>query len=348
MKLSQSEYRDIMHQYDQIRQENLAREIARRNEIHEKIPEIRAMDEAMVARKAAKARYRLFHPEESSGAFTSSGSLDPSGALEPLKDSLYIDDKRDREKKSLLLTAHHYPPDYLDPIYTCRLCRDTGYVRGEKCVCFSQKISRLFLERSHLKDYASTDHFGRFRLDYYSREPIPGKKLSPYENISRIYEVSQQFIRSFPSEEGKNLFVYGNAGVGKTFLTRCIGAEILRLGCRVLYLTSYQLFSQLADYTFRREEYEGETPEEILNADLLIIDDLGTELSNTFTNSQLFLCINERILKKKSTIISTNLSLKQISAAYTERVFSRIVESYTLLHIYGEDIRVKKAFSSLD
>lgn len=336
MKLSQSEYRDIMHQYDQIRQENLAREIARRDEIHEKIPKIREIDETTITRKAARARHRLFHPNDSSEETT---RLTAQASLE---------DSKNAEQKASLLAAHHYPPDYLDPIYTCKLCQDTGYVHGKKCVCFSQKISSLLLERSHLKDYAATDHFGSFCFDYYSRERMPGKKLSPYDNMARIYDTSQQFVQSFSSECSTNLFVYGNAGVGKTFLTRCIGMELLRLNYRVLYLTSYQLFSQLADYTFRREEYQGETPEEILNTDLLIIDDLGTELSNTFTNTQLFLCINERILRKKSTIISTNLSLKQISSAYTERVFSRIVESYTLFHIYGDDIRVKKAFSSLD
>ena len=142
--------------------------------------------------------------------------------------------------------------------------------------------------------------------------------------------------------------IYGNAGVGKTFLSNCIAGELLNRGKGVIYLTAYQFFDQLADYTFRRGANNAQTLPAFLHCDLLIIDDLGTELNNSYINSQLFLCINEGILNKKSTIISTNLSLEQINRSYTERVFSRIIQSYTLLHIYGEDIRIKKTFSSLD
>jgi len=131
-------------------------------------------------------------------------------------------------------------------------------------------------------------------------------------------------------------------------LSNCIAKELLDRGHSVIYFTAFQLFDILSKGVFKRDEEALLSHRNIFDCDLLIIDDLGTELNNSFINSQLFLCINERILNKKSTIISTNLSLEQINRSYTERVFSRIIQSYTLLHIYGEDIRIKKTFSSLD
>lgn len=192
---------------------------------------------------------------------------------------------------------------------------------------------------------AGTESFSAFRREYYSTQRSGREKLSPRENIENVLSASHSFIESFDSKPGQNLLIYGNAGVGKTFLSNCIAGELLNRGKGVIYLTAYQFFDQLADYTFRRGANNAQTLPAFLHCDLLIIDDLGTELNNSFINSQLFLCINERILNKKSTIISTNLSLEQINRSYTERVFSRIIQSYTLLHIYGEDIRIKKAFS---
>ena len=155
----------------------------------------------------------------------------------------------------------------------------------------------------------------------------------------------RNFIDNFEHVQKNNLLFLGNAGVGKTFLSHCIAYELINSGRTVLYLTAFQLFDLLKQHAFQKEGTEPETTmEHILGCDLLIIDDLGTELNNSFTSSQLFLCMNERLLRKKATIISTNLSLRQLSQAYSERVLSRIMEHYQILNIYGEDIRLKKAF----
>ena len=206
----------------------------------------------------------------------------------------------------------------------------------------------MLYDQSNLRELIRVENFQNFRLDYYSDRPERNGALSPRENMREILGRCRRFIASFDSHPGGNLLISGNTGVGKTYLANCIAGEILKAGKSVIYMSAHQFFSQLADYTFRRGQENADTLSFLLHCDLLIIDDLGTELNNGFINSQLFLCINERILHRKSTIISTNLSLKQLSQTYTERISSRFIESYEYFHIYGEDIRIKKAVSSLD
>lgn len=330
MALSKAQYLSIMNSYDQLRRSNYMEEQRRKEEIYEMIPEIRLIDEKIAHISVEKAKKMVFHKN--------------TDERESLKAEIY---DLSMEKINLLV-IHHYPADYLDPIYRCADCRDTGYIGTEKCHCFNQQILDILYDQSNLRELIQKENFSTFRLDYYSEKSDGRQQGSPRENMLRILDRSHLFINTFDSNPGGNLLIYGNAGVGKTFLTNCIAAELLQRGKSVIYLTAYQFFNQLADYTFRRERENEDTLPFLLNCDLLIIDDLGTELNNAFINSQLFLCMNERIIHRKSTIISTNLSLEQINRSYTERISSRIIESYELFHIYGDDIRIKKAFSSLD
>lgn len=327
MHLSRQQYQTIMQTYESARQRNLATEIERKSEVHDQIPEIAQIDAEIAHRKITSAKYRISHPE----------IAEELHAISDISELI--------AQKTQLLTEHRYPADYLAPLYTCHDCKDSGYIGTKKCHCFQKKIRSLLIEESNLRSCLFEDNFSKFQLDYYSREIPEGKKLSPYDNMQAVLQKTHSFMECFAAQKSQNLMIYGNAGVGKTFLSHCIGAELLSRQTQVVYLTAYQLFEQLADYTFRRDEYDGLAPALIFDADLLIIDDLGTEVGNTFTNSQLFLVINERQLRHKSTIISTNLSLKEITSTYTERVFSRIIESYELLQIYGEDIRIKKALA---
>lgn len=136
--------------------------------------------------------------------------------------------------------------------------------------------------------------------------------------------------------------MYGDTGVGKTFLSHCIAKELLEQSYSVIYFTASQLFDILAKYTFEKDADAGLAHDHVLDCDLLIIDDLGTEFANSFTTSQLFICLNERILRKKSTLISTNLALEDIRNIYSERIFSRITSTYTVLRMTGDDIRIQK------
>ena len=150
------------------------------------------------------------------------------------------------------------------------------------------------------------------------------------------------------SSEFHNLLLYGDTGVGKTFLSHCIAKELIDASYSVIYFSAVQLFEHFAENTFggkREERSDGLAP--IYECDLLIIDDLGTELTNTFTASQLFACINERILRRKATIISTNLALDDIKSIYSERIFSRLSSSYTMLRLTGDDIRIQKKLLNL-
>ena len=140
----------------------------------------------------------------------------------------------------------------------------------------------------------------------------------------------------------KNLFLYGNTGVGKTFLSNCVAKELLERGYSVIYFTAFQLFDILSKGIFDRDADAIAAHQNIFECDLLIIDDLGTEFSNSFTTSQLFLCINERLLRQKSTIISTNLNLNQMIDMYSERTWSRISSNYSLIKLFGDDIRIQK------
>lgn len=329
MALSQTQYQAIMDSYAKIRHANQMEHQRRKEEIYDTVPQIRAIDDKIAHISIEAAKYQLFHPE---------ANRRPS-----LRSEIY---ELSMEKVNLL-AVHHYPTDYLDDIYDCPDCRDTGYVGSEKCHCFQQHILDVLYDQSNLRELIQTENFQNFRLDYYSEYPGANGALSPRENMREILTRCRRFIGTFDIP-GDNLLISGNTGVGKTFLANCIAAEILQKGKSVIYMTAHQFFSELADYTFRRNQGNSDTLSFLLHCDLLIIDDLGTELNNGFINSQLFLCINERILHKKSTIISTNLSLKQLSQAYTERISSRFIESYEYFQIYGEDIRIKKAVSSLD
>ena len=130
-----------------------------------------------------------------------------------------------------------------------------------------------------------------------------------------------------------------------TFLSNCIAKELLDAGYSVIYFTAFQLFDILSKGVFEKDADAIAAHQNIFDCDLLIIDDLGTELSNSFTTSQLFLCVNERILRQKSTIISTNLNLEQIAEIYSERTLSRISSNYSFIKLFGDDIRIKKRLS---
>jgi DNA replication protein DnaC len=151
----------------------------------------------------------------------------------------------------------------------------------------------------------------------------------------------QDFINDF-DHKPKNLFLYGETGVGKTFLSNCVAKELLDRSYSVIYFTAFQLFDIFSKGVFEKDADAIAANQNIFDCDLLIIDDLGTELSNSFTTSQLFLCVNERILRNKSTIISTNLNMNQIADTYSERTLSRILSSYTTIRLTGDDIRIRK------
>ena len=213
---------------------------------------------------------------------------------------------------------------------------------GRKCACFRRAETELLYEQSNLKEILLEDNFEHFSLQYYSDEAInESSGLSARQTAAFALKCAREFVAGF-SDSFTNLCFYGDTGVGKTFLSHCIAKELIEAGFSVLYLTAFEFFEQLEQHKFSSSDESEEAYRHLFECDLLIIDDLGTELTNSFVSSQLFLCINERILRKKSSIISTNLSLEQFAETYSERTFSRIFSHYQMIRLFGNDIRIQK------
>lgn len=238
-------------------------------------------------------------------------------------------------RKTELLTQAGFPADYLKPVYDCPECRDTGYVNGRRCHCFKQQITRMLYAQSNLQELLATENFSALSYDYY--------KDNDLSNFKKAVESSLSFIKNFRTEY-RNLLFYGEVGTGKTFLSNCIACEMLNQGYSVIYFSASGFFNLLSRYSFDtgNKEMLYKTYEDLYNCDLVIVDDLGTELSNTFTNSEFFSFLNERLLRKKSILISTNLSLEEIKARYSERIFSRLTGNFIFRKLSGPDIRACK------
>lgn len=327
MQLRNEQYKHLYSIYNetQLKNERLLQE--RRQEINAKIPVFESLNHRLAELSVELVRSKL---EDGAGDFS---------AFQAEVETI-------TKKKAALLKEHGYPEDYLDRIYTCPDCQDTGYIGDEKCPCFQSRIVEYLYEQSNLKEVLEHENFSHFEIDYYPDDFVEETTgLTPRDNIRKILHTAQIFAEHF-AETHDNLLLYGNTGVGKTFLTHCIAREALDKSYTVVYLTSLGLFDILEKNKFDRELSSVEksaTVSYILNCDLLIIDDLGTELNNSFTSSQLYQVLDTRLVHQKSTIISTNLSFDDLRERYSERIFSRITSGYTLLKLTGDDIRLKKA-----
>lgn len=329
MALSNSQYDELMRAYEQKQLDNEHRLRRHYEQIYALIPEIQELDDAISSLSVSKAKKLL------DGDTTALAIL-----KEELSDVI--------ARKKALLMEHGFPHDYLELHYSCPDCKDTGYIGTNKCHCFKKAIVDLLYTQSNLQEILEKENFSTCSLDYYSCNHIDSLTgRSSLESMKIALNTCHEFVDTF-SDEFRNILLYGDTGVGKTFLSHCIAKELINASNSVIYFSASQLFDFFAKNTFgKKEDQDQDAFEHIYNCDLLIIDDLGTELSNSFTISQLFICLNERILRKKSTIISTNLALEDIKAIYSERIFSRISSNYTMLRLTGDDIRIQKKLLNL-
>lgn len=253
-----------------------------------------------------------------------------------------------KQKKQKLLNDLNISEDYFSPDYSCKLCNDTGYLVNNSqvmCTCLKQRLLNMQYNKSNISSL-ETENFNTFNSNLFS-DVIDEKKynsnISPRKNIEKIKEISESFIKNFNNSNEKNLLFTGNTGLGKTFLSNCIANEILQSEKTVLYQTAPVMLDSIIDYKFgKNNEF---SYNDLLNVDLLIIDDLGTENLNNIKLSELFNILNTRLLNQNhhitKTIISTNLSLNNLFKTYDERIFSRLVGYYNICRFFGEDLRYK-------
>jgi len=259
-------------------------------------------------------------------------------------------------KKQSLLSEMGYTENYLEISYICDKCKDTGYIETdtgtEKCTCHKQMIIELLYNQSALK-IPVEENFESFNEKYYSDKADIDKykiEISPRENILMIKEKCLNFINNFDSPAEKNLFFSGPTGVGKTFLSNCIAHELLKRGKTVLYQTTPRLLDIIHEYKIRSlkdSEASDSDLRDIYDVDLLILDDLGTEAPTAARFTELLNILTERYLnnlvKPCKTIISTNMSIRELYQFYDERIVSRIVGNFDMLKFAGDDIRrIKK------
>ncbi|MBR1738466.1 MAG: ATP-binding protein, partial [Firmicutes bacterium] len=246
-------------------------------------------------------------------------------------------------EKNYILENNGYPADYMTNVYKCPECKDSGRIGAKRCSCFNSRLMTKLYEVSNLGNKLEKENFENFDMSFYSDKKEENEKSSPLENMNNILRISYKFVKDFESKN-TNLIFYGGAGLGKTFLCSCIAKELIQKGRIVIYVSAFELFDMIEREHFGKDGSEEihDSLELIENAHLLIIDDLGTEFATKLSVPELFNIVNYRLNNEMSTIISTNLSPKELEIQYSDRLISRIYGNYTVLRFIGEDIRIQK------
>lgn len=316
MALSNTQYDAIMREYEDTQTQNRHQLEERTAKVYANVEGYRELSESIAAISVTQGK-KLLEGDEN--------------ALEDLRSSIR---NLSSMKKQLLIGAG-YPADYLEPIYNCPDCKDTGYIDGVKCHCFKQAIIDILYEQSGIQEMLKKENFNMLSYDYYEGEDL--------ERFKNTVNACRNFIKTFDSDY-HNLFFYGTVGTGKSFLSGCIAKELIESGHSVIYSSSTKLLETLSIniYDYRNKSISTNAHVDLYGCDLLIIDDLGTEYSKSINPAILFSLLNERHLNQKSTIISTNLSLEDFRNLYSDRIFSRISNQYSICKFTGPDIRMIK------
>lgn len=309
----------------QANEERLARRL---EEVYEKCPRIREIDQALKTTVIDVIGVALH------------GAGDPEAAVEAIRDKNL---ELQSERVNALIAAG-YPYDYLDNENLCRICGDTGYVGTEICSC----LKELYLEeqRASLSSLLrlGNETFDSFDLSWYDDTPDPVTGISCRKNMELVYDTCVDYATRFP-KRSTNLFMSGGTGLGKTFLSACIARVVAEKGFSVVYDTAASIFSKFEEAKFSKAEDLSSVRDEIrryLECDLLIMDDLGTEMTTAFTVSALYELVNTRLTSGKKTIINSNLAAGDLYQRYSPQIASRIEGEYHVLTFCGQDIRLLK------
>ncbi len=244
-----------------------------------------------------------------------------------------------------LLVANGYPADYLDMHYFCEKCHDTGYCEGVYCDCLKRLIASVGIARMNRNAQLSLSNFDTFSLEYYKGR-VTEQGVNCYHAMQQILQYCTQYAAEFTTHSPSLLF-YGRTGLGKTHMSLAIVTEVLKKGYEVIYDSIINLLQQVEREHFGREHTEVDTLSLLLQADLLVLDDLGTEFDTPFYVSTIYNIINTRINRSLPTIINTNLDYPAIRRRYEERIVSRLFAVYDCMNFVGSDIRLLKKKGNL-
>ncbi len=289
-------------------------------EIHALLPEVAAIDRELAE----------------TGVALMGASLMSAPAREKKLEELRRRNGELNEKRNRLLFDAGYPASYTDVKYECKQCADSGYVGTRMCECMRRDLILAGYESSGIAHLLRTQTFDSFSPDYYKEDE------KAYRNIEYVLGVVKEYAEQFEPSKAQNLAFFGGTGLGKTHLSSAIARTVIDRGFDVLYVSAIELVSSFEAEQFGKGVLHGEITDKFFDCDLLIIDDLGTEMSNTFTQSTLYNVLNIRINKKAPTIISTNCDQKELMKKYNERIASRIFGEFRPLLFLGADIRMQK------
>lgn len=286
-------------------------------EVNEKIPEIKAINDAL---------YNTGH--NLLKLISSSPKQDISVKIQQLQ-------KNNLEAQNIarqLLISHGYPADYLNVRHTCPECCDTGYIGSNYCKCLKEILTRLSAEKLNAGSQLRLSSFDSFSLSYY--------KGDDYRAMERILAYTKAYAEQFHAHS-ESILMFGNTGLGKTHISLAIANEVIKKGFSVVYDSVISLLQRIQQEHFSYE-HSTDTLDQILAADLLILDDLGTEYESKFYNSVIYNIVNSRLIKEKPVIMNTNMTYNELSGRYGGKVASRVVTMYTCLEFRGDDVRLQK------
>lgn len=243
-----------------------------------------------------------------------------------------------------ILTDNGYPANYFEPKYFCKKCEDKGYydINGKTVRCSCMKSALISCACAELNRYAplSLSTFESFDLEYYDKSINPKVKTSPYEHMSKVFRLCQNYADNF-SKNSESILMSGETGLGKTHLSLAIANEVIKKGYGVVYASAPPIISKLEKEYFSSDK-DDSLFSMLADCDLLIIDDLGTEFYSQFAVSQFYNLFNSRMLSNKPIIINTNLTITELKEKYTDRFVSRICGNARQLDFLGRDIRIRR------
>ena len=312
-------------QLDLIRSDNQAEHQRRLSLVYARVPEIRRLDETMRRQMTELVRLTISHPVD---------LKERLAALE--KDNLDI-----QMRRAELLVENGWPVEYLDDIYSCPKCRDSGVYEGGVCSCLEKLYNKELTKELGTLLQHGDESFERFDLNYYDAAPVGG--VSPRETMTMVLGACRKFADNFPAVSA-NLLFQGGTGLGKTYLSACIARVVANKGYSVCYDSAAAALEAFEVQKFSRDPEASEAANarvrRMLDCDLMILDDLGTEMISSISTSALYTLLNTRLVNGNKIIISTNCSDEELQKKYTQQIYSRIKGEFLRLPFVGRDIRL--------